>query len=81
MRNSRKSLLLGLLAVIFFIGAYLASLKSFRDETERQQQEAAQSGFWMSEQEHELNYWDACAVGSLVLGASLTIVAIWVRKL
>lgn len=81
---SAKPISLFVLAVCCLVGGYFASTKSAELEAEKERiriQRASDPNFGFYHGDSpELNEWDLTQIGLLVLGASLGLSGIWLRK-
>ena len=81
MRISSISIKMIILALVFYLACYYASISSERYRTEKEQQVTEKSVISFTHiDEVKLNHWDYAVIAFLVLGISSTVAAIWVRK-
>ena len=80
MKISRTSIILFILATIFWLATIYAGISSRNYEIENERIEREKGGFTLYHSPEEANYWDYAQIGLFILAGSSTIAAICLRK-
>ena len=80
MKISRTSIILFILATIFWSATIYAGISSRNYEIEKERIEREKGGFIIYHSPEEANYWDYAKIGLFILAGSSTVAAIWLRK-